>query len=166
MSNSWNINAVWILGNTWYTHSHNHTHTQRTSCGSRSWYKDDPQRVAEQNCKSVLCLKHTHGGTDGQRDPDVGRDMIWVLNVHTSGVSACVLMSVSFSSLLGCNFPSLLPSGEKMVSIATGWMIYFVWVLMDIFWVWCVSEKFNISISIYIIFLLFVCVLSLGRIFI
>lgn len=94
MSNFWNVHAVRILD----IHTQSQSHTHRTSCVSRSGYKGDPQRATEQNCKSVLCLKHTHGGTDGQRErTDVGRDMIRVLNVHTSGVSSCVLMSVSFS---------------------------------------------------------------------
>lgn len=146
-----------------YTQSQSHTH--RTSCGSRSWYEGDPQRVTEQNCKSILWLKHTRGGRTVKQRVQM-LDGIWFgCWMCTLQVWAHVFWCQSlFPSLRGCNFPSLLPSGEQMVSIATGWMVFFVWVLMDIFlgvmfvWEWEIHHHPIHHIS------LFMWVLSLGRI--
>lgn len=71
----------------------------------------------------------------------------------------CICASVSrVPSLHACNFPSFLQSGDQMVSIATGYdlfFFFFLWVLMDCFffsapvcaecvWWLCESEKHHL----------------------
>lgn len=149
-----------------YTHSHSHTHREH-HVGQGHGTRATPRE--SQNCKSVLCSNtHTEGRTDEESvqmlDGTWFRCWMCTLQVWTH-VFWCQSL---FPSLRSCNFPSLSPSGEQMVSIATSQMIFFfVWVSMDIFlgvmfvWEWEIHHLYQCLHHIS----LFMCALSLGSIF-